>query len=84
VSGHAYSPVRIDAAAMRYAGNGHDNVQDEEDERQKHAEYHNGESRTCADQSKKGKIVVPFDDVDQLQRCEDPPWVPEVNNFSLS
>lgn len=82
MSGHAYPPIRIDAAAAGYVSNSHDDVHDEEDEGQKHAEYHDGESRACADQSKKGKMIVLFNDVDQLQRCEDPPGVPKDNNFS--
>ena len=47
----AYPPVRIDAAAAGHASHGHDDVHDEEDEGQEHAEYHDGESGACLDQS---------------------------------
>ncbi len=45
----AYPPIRIDAAVLGHTRNGHDDVHDKEDERQEHAEYHDGESGACAD-----------------------------------
>jgi hypothetical protein len=77
--GMSYPPIRIDAAAAGDASDSHYDVHDEEDEGQKHAEYHDGESGACADQPKKGKMIVPFNDVDQLHGGEDPPGVPKIS-----
>ena len=72
----AYLPVRIDAARSANVGRSNDNVGDEEDNGQEHGEDEDSESRARSDELDETKLVLPLDDVDEIDGRKDPPRVP--------
>ena len=72
----AYLPVRSDAARSANVGRSNDNVGDEEDNGQEHGEDEDSESRARSDELDETKLVLPLDDVDEIDGRKDPPRVP--------
>lgn len=57
-------------------GRSDDNVSDEEDNGQEHGEDEDSKSRARSDELDETKLVLPLDDVDEIDGGEDPPRVP--------